>query len=105
MKYFKPCRFSLVVLRRHDKIANGRADLNPPPQNPQSTRLSKENVQLLAKSHHHHHRQKKLTFLFSASSSAGYHFFAFSEGAGTSRVVFPNVLDVGFADMVTLLAG
>lgn len=48
---------------------------------------------------------KRLTFLFSASSSAGYHFLAFSEEAGTSRVDFPNVLLVGFADIVTLLAG
>lgn len=44
----------------------------------------------------------KLTCLASFSSSAGYHFWALAEGAGTSRVDFPNFLVVGFADIVSL---
>lgn len=47
----------------------------------------------------------KLTFLGALSSSAGYHFLAWSAEAGTSRVDFPNCLVVGLADMLTLSGG
>lgn len=48
------------------------------------------------------HDQTQLTFFGSLSSSAGYHFFAWSAEAGTSRVDFPNCLVVGLADILTL---
>jgi hypothetical protein len=47
----------------------------------------------------------QLTFLGALSSSAGYHFLAWSAEAGTSRVDFPNCLVVGLADMLTLSGG
>lgn len=45
---------------------------------------------------------QKLTFLASGSSSALYHFCAFWDAAGTTRVDEPNflVVDSVFADMI-----
>jgi hypothetical protein len=49
------------------------------------------------------HRSKR-TLRGWASSSAGYHFWAFSDAAGTVRVDLPKVFVVGAADIVRALA-